>query len=73
LALDALDWSGMRAARVCAAAPAAWKEACYRSASEALVDLAPASRRAQFCASIETAYAKACRDAVAADLPRKPS
>jgi hypothetical protein len=73
LALDALDWSGTRAARLCAAAPAAWKEACYRSASGALVDLAPASQRVQFCASIETAYAKVCREAAAADVPRRPS
>jgi hypothetical protein len=73
LALDALDWSGTRAARLCASAPAAWKEACYRSASGALVDLAPASQRAQFCASIETAYAKACRESVGANVPRGPS
>jgi hypothetical protein len=63
LALDALDWSGNRAVRLCASAPADWKDACYRSASAALVDLAPPSRRAQLCERIEAAYAKACREA----------
>jgi hypothetical protein len=63
LALDAIDWSGNRAVRLCAAAPAEWKEACYRSASAALADLAPPSRRAQVCERIEAAYGPACREA----------
>ena len=63
LALDAMDWSGFRAARLCAAAPAEWKETCYRSASGALVDLAPPERRARLCAAIEPAYVGSCRQA----------
>jgi hypothetical protein len=63
LALDALDWSGNRAARLCAAAPAQWKEACYRSASAALADLAAPARRAELCEQIEPAYARVCRAA----------
>lgn len=63
LALDAMDWSGSRAAHLCAAAPEEWKESCYRSASGALVDLAPAERRARLCASVEPAYAGSCREA----------
>ena len=63
LALDAMDWSGSRAASLCAAAPAKWKEACYRSASGALVELAPPARRARFCATVEPAYVGSCREA----------
>ncbi len=63
LALNAMDWSGARAARLCAAAPAEWKETCYRTAADALVDLAPAPERARLCASVEPAYAGACREA----------
>jgi hypothetical protein len=63
LALDAMDWSGGRSARFCAAAPAAWKDACYRTAALALVDLAAPRRRAAFCAAIEPAYAATCRTA----------
>lgn len=73
LALDQLDWSGARAVRLCAAAPGAWKERCYRSASSALTDLAPASRRAQLCDSIEAAYARVCREASAPAEPGRPS
>jgi hypothetical protein len=69
LALDALDWSGNRAAGFCAAAPGAWKDACYRSAAGALTELASPGDRARLCASIERAYAAACRDAAALDSP----
>jgi hypothetical protein len=63
LALDAMDWSGSRAVHLCAAAPRAWKEICYRSASGALVDLAPPERRARLCAAVEPAYVGSCRQA----------
>lgn len=69
LALDAMDWSGSRAARLCAAAPAEWKEACYRSASDALVDLATPAQRARFCTAVEPAYAASCRQAGELVLP----
>ena len=71
LALDAMDWSGARAARLCAAAREEWKDACYRSASGALVDLAPPSQRARFCARVEPAYAARCREA--GELPPAPA
>lgn len=63
LALDGMDWSGFRAARLCAAAPEEWKETCYRSASGALVDLALPSQRERLCATVEPAYLGSCRDA----------
>jgi hypothetical protein len=63
LALNATDWSGSRAANLCAAAPEDWKETCYRTASNALVDLAPAAQRARFCESVERAYVEICREA----------
>ena len=63
LALDAMDWSGSRAARLCAAARAEWKEACYRSAAGALTDLAAPDERARLCAKIEAPYLSACREA----------
>ncbi len=63
LALNAMDWTGSRAARLCAAAPAEWKETCYRTAADALVDLAPARERARLCASVEPAYSGTCRAA----------
>lgn len=63
LALDAMDWSGARSARFCAAAPEAWKPDCYRTAADALVDLASPDRRRQFCDAVEPAYAGPCRDA----------
>jgi hypothetical protein len=76
LALDAMDWSGARAASLCAAAPEESKETCYRSASGALVDLAPPRRRASLCAAIEPAYAESCREAgelVARVMPQSNS
>jgi hypothetical protein len=76
LALDAMDWSGARAASLCAAAPEDSKETCYRSASGALVDLAPPRRRASLCAAIEPAYAESCREAgelVARVMPQSNS
>ena len=63
LALDGMDWSGFRAARLCAAAPEDWKETCYRSASGALVDLALPSQRERLCATVEPAYIGSCREA----------
>jgi hypothetical protein len=63
LAVDAMDWSGFRAAHLCAAAPEEWKETCYRSASEALVDLAPPAQRARLCAAVEPAHIGSCREA----------
>jgi hypothetical protein len=63
LALDAMDWSGSRAARLCAAAPEEWKDACYRSASGGLVDLASPAQRSRLCAAVEPAYAASCREA----------
>ena len=76
LALDAMDWSGFRAARLCAAAPEGWKEACYRSASGALVDLASPAQRSRLCAAVESAYAGSCREAGQLVAPlslRRPS
>ena len=69
LALDAMDWSGARAARLCALAPVGWKETCYRSAAQALTDLATPAERTRLCASVEPAYAAVCREA--ADLAGK--
>jgi hypothetical protein len=66
LALNAMDWSGARGGRLCAAAPTEWKQTCYRSLADALVDLAPDPERARLCASVEPAYAGTCRKA--ADL-----
>jgi hypothetical protein len=63
LALDAMDWSGLRAARLCGVARAEWKEACYRSAARALTDLAAPDDRARLCAMIEAPYMPACREA----------
>jgi hypothetical protein len=63
LALNAIDWSGRRAARLCAAAPALWKDACHRSAAGALVDLATPEQRASLCATVEAAYVRSCREA----------
>lgn len=63
LALNGTDWTGSRAADLCAAAPRDWKETCYRTASNALVDLAPAAQRAGFCESVERAYVEICREA----------
>jgi hypothetical protein len=63
LALNATDWSGRRAARLCAAAPPAWKDECYRSAAGALVDLATPEQRASLCAAVEAEYIGSCREA----------
>jgi hypothetical protein len=63
LALNATDWSGRRAARLCAAAPPAWKDECYRSAAGALVDLATPEQRASLCAAVEVEYIASCREA----------
>jgi hypothetical protein len=63
LALDAMDWTGARAARLCAAAPTSWKDGCYRSAAGALVDLATPAERARLCDAVEPAWIPACREA----------
>jgi hypothetical protein len=63
LALNAMDWSGKRAIRLCAAAPEAWKHDCYRTAAGALVDLATPMQRAELCAAVETAFVGTCRQA----------
>jgi hypothetical protein len=68
LALNATDWSGREAARLCAAAPSAWKDQCYRSAAGALVDLATPAQRASLCAAVEAEYAGSCRAAGEVDL-----
>jgi hypothetical protein len=68
LALNATDWSGRRAARLCAAAPPAWKDQCYRSAAGALVDLATPQQRASLCAAIEAKYIGSCREAGEVEL-----
>jgi hypothetical protein len=73
LALDAMDWSGSRAAGLCAAAPAEWKDLCYRTASAALVDLAPPAERARLCAEVEPAYAGSCREAGELGMPSASS
>jgi hypothetical protein len=72
LALDAMDWSGQRAARFCAAVPTGWKEVCYRSAAGALVDRATPAQRVQFCAAIEAAYSRSCREAGEVDRAKDP-
>lgn len=69
LALDAMDWSGLRAVHLCAAAPEEWKQVCYRAAAGALVDLASPSQRARLCATVEPAYALSCREAGEAVTP----
>jgi hypothetical protein len=63
LALNATDWSGLRAARLCAAAPPAWKDECYRTAAAALVDLATPDQRASLCATLEAEYIGSCQKA----------
>jgi uncharacterized membrane protein len=63
LALNAMDWSGKRGVRLCAAAPADWKADCYRTAAGALVDLATVAQRADLCAAVEPTYARLCREA----------
>ncbi len=74
LALDAIDWSGGRAARFCAGAPGPWKDACYRTTGASLVDLASSSRRAELCREVEPGFSVACREAAGlepgAGLPR---
>ena len=61
LALNAIDWSGSRSARFCAATPTEWKPACYGAAARSLTDLASPRRRAGWCDRIEPDYAAVCR------------
>ena len=68
LALAAMDWSGGRAARFCAASPVGWKDACYRAAADMLTVLASVAQRTTLCASVEPEYVTACREAAALDL-----
>jgi hypothetical protein len=63
LALNAMDWSGSRSAQLCAGAPEAWKDACYRTAAGSLVDLASPADRARLCATVEPGYVGSCREA----------
>jgi hypothetical protein len=71
MALDQMDWSGTRAARLCAASPKEWKETCYRTAAATLTTLASPTERSALCARIEPAYTAACREA--AELLTSPS
>ncbi len=66
-ALDAMDWSGGRTARFCAAVPDGWKSDCWGAAADGLLDLATPGRRAAFCAKAEPAWAGACRKAAELD------
>ncbi len=66
LALNAIDWTGARSARFCAAAPAEWKNACYTAAATSLTYYAPAKQVLRFCAGIGAEYANACREAAEA-------
>jgi hypothetical protein len=63
LALAAMDWSGARAQRFCAAAPTAWKDACYRTTARSLVQLTSATGRSDLCDRVEAGFAAACREA----------
>jgi len=63
LALGALDWSGGRPARFCAAAPTDWKDTCYRTTAGSLVHLASAERRTELCGRVEPGFAAGCREA----------
>lgn len=67
-ALVQIDWSGERAAELCRASPAAWKDACYRKTGEFLSALASPARRAALCARIEQQYLEVCRQAAGLDL-----
>jgi hypothetical protein len=71
LALDAMDWSGRRAMRLCAAAPGAWKNTCYRTAANGLTDLATPARRATLCDSVEPAFVGICREAGDLEISRR--
>jgi len=64
-ALVQMDWSGGQAARFCAAVPAAWKDACYRTAGGTLIAFASRAERATLCAVVEPAYVEPCRRAAA--------
>jgi hypothetical protein len=60
LALNAIDWSGGRSSRFCAAAPESWKSGCYSAAASSLALYAPAAAVDRFCVSAG-GYAAACR------------
>ncbi len=62
-ALVQMDWSGGRAVRFCAASPAGWKEACYRTTAGVLTNFASSAERRTLCAAVEPAYAEPCRRA----------
>ena len=66
LALNAIDWTGGRSTRFCAAAPNDWKSTCYAAAASSLTYYAPAERVEQFCSGAGADYADACRRAAAA-------
>jgi hypothetical protein len=60
-ALVQIDWSGGQAARFCAASPAAWKDACYRTTAGVLTSFASSAERRALCAAVEPAYGESCR------------
>ena len=62
-ALNAMDWTGRRAAHFCGAVPEGWKADCWGAAADGLVDLAAPDRRAAFCAEAQRAWAGTCRKA----------
>jgi hypothetical protein len=73
LALTGGDWSGARAARFCAAAPEAWKKACYGSAASLLRDVATKPQRIAMCATVEPRYLPLCREAAGLDTAGDPT
>jgi hypothetical protein len=66
LALNAIDWSGVRSARFCSAAPVGWKATCYAAAATSLTYYAPPDQVERFCAGTGSEYSAACRQAAAA-------
>ena len=64
LALNAIDWSGERSSRFCAAAPEGWKPTCYAAAASSLALYAPPAAVDRFCVSAG-GYAAACRAGLA--------
>lgn len=60
-ALVQMDWSGTRAARLCAASPPAWKDACYRTMGLYVGALTEPDQRNALCAGVEPGYLETCR------------
>jgi hypothetical protein len=65
LALNQMDWSGVRAARFCEASPRGWKERCYGTAATSLTAFATWAQRNVLCESVEREYVGICREAAA--------